>query len=416
MTRELDFSKKQKDFFEILPPPSKSISHRLFILAALSKGKSIIKNIAYSDDILATLSALDMLGVNIKKKKDSVIIDGNMDFSKTNILNLRESGTSLRFFLALKLCSNSSICFKTKGSLKKRSVNAFMKFLDDNQKEYSLVDDLYLKFSAKLESGNYSIIASESSQYLSGLAFHLSRYKEKSVVNFIGNLESRPYLELSLEMLKKHNIYSKLTDNRFEIIGGDIKAFEETVEADYSNLAFWIVIGLFNNGCRIKNLNKSSYQADRVFLDILKSIGGEISFDNSDLVVSKSKLEPFDVEITNSPDIAPMLAVLAASIKGTSYIRGSKRLKDKESDRESAIVDILNKLGAKCSVYDNFIKINGIEEKFNSIKSTSFNDHRIVQLLAAAASRATGSVSILKSGAINKSYPDFFEKLSKIWN
>lgn len=402
---------------KIKVPSSKSIAHRLIIGAALSNGISHIDNISYSDDILATIDCLRNFGAEIEKNEDKLIIKGSSGVKlKGGDFNCRESGSTLRFLIPIALTKVNDVYFNGQGRLIKRPLNTYLKIFDEKNIKYRLnCGNLPLHVEGRLRSGIYNVEGGISSQFITGLLFSLPLLDGNSEINITSKLESRGYIDLTIDALRNFGInienkeYKKfIIEGNKTYIPGDYK-----VEGDYSQAAFFLAAGLLGGEVSCLNLNLKSIQGDKVIIDIIRKMGGDIKIAGDYIKTQKSRTHGIVIDVSDCPDLVPVLAVLASLSNGKTEIINAKRLRLKESDRLKAITAELNKLGADVKEADDSLIINGRESLDGGIVA-SYNDHRIAMALSIAAIKCKDPVVINGSEAVTKSYPGFWEDYKKM--
>ncbi len=399
---------------QISVPPSKSLLHRAIISACLAKGKSIVRNIVLSEDIKATINAFKRLGVKIQKEENSLIIHGKgeLSFVGDETINCNESGSTLRFIIPI-FTNNKGINLTGKPSLLKRPLSIYEELFNRNNLTFNHKDNhIYLK--GDFPSGVFEVAGNVSSQFISGLMFSLPLKNNDSIIKIIGTLESKRYVDMTIFVLSKFGIEITEFENAYYIKGNQkYQATNYLVESDFSQLAFFAVAGTINGEVKVNNINFASLQPDKEVINIIKKMDGKIHKDKNSLTFSKTQTRGIDIDVSQSPDIAPILSVLGGLSTGQTNILNAKRLRIKETDRLQATNDILRKLGVKSQINDDSLLIVG-QKHFNSNSFDSYNDHRMVMSLAIAALRATEPIIINKAEAINKSYPHFFEDLQSL--
>ena len=395
-------------------PPSKSILHRAIICACLADGKSTIRNVTFSDDIKATINAFKQLGIKIEKMDNSLDIYGNgkLSFFGDEEIDCIESGSTIRFLIPL-FCNSKGVRFTGKHSLLKRPLSVYEDiFINKNIRFERADNNIYLK--GEIEPGLYTLPGNVSSQFISGLLFSLPLKDSDSQVEIIGKLESKKYVDLTIDVLKSFGINIMVKNNVYFIKGNQTyKSCNYTVESDYSQLAFFAVAGIINGDIKIGNINRNTLQPDSVIIDLIKSMGGKILKERDALRFVKSETSGIDIDVSQCPDIGPILSVLGAVSKGNTFIFNANRLRIKETDRLLATNEILSVLGIKTNILEDSYIIHG-SEIFRKGTVDSYNDHRMAMSAAIAALRAEGPIIIERAEAINKSYPDFFEDLQSL--
>ncbi|MDY0138934.1 MAG: 3-phosphoshikimate 1-carboxyvinyltransferase [Candidatus Izemoplasmatales bacterium] len=395
-------------------PPSKSILHRAIICASLAKGSSTIRNIIFSDDVKATINAFKALGVQIIKEENALKIKGygNLNFFGEELIDCNESGSTIRFLIPL-FCNKNGIRFTGKSSLLNRPMYIYEKIFKEKNLRYKKQDG-YIYVEGEIKAGDYVIPGNVSSQFITGLLFTLPLKDGDSKIIIEGNLESKKYIDMTIEVLKQFGI-DIIENQNIYYIKGNQKYLPSSykVEGDFSQLAFFAVAGIINGNVKVTNINLDSNQADIAIIDIIKTMGGKISKEKNGLRFLKSETTNIDIDVSQHPDIAPILSILCAMSKNKGYIYNAQRLKIKETDRLKAINVVLNELGIKTEINNDSYYIYG-NSIFRSAEIDSHNDHRIVMSAAIAALRADKSIIINNYEAVNKSYPHFFEDLSSL--
>jgi 3-phosphoshikimate 1-carboxyvinyltransferase len=231
----------------------------------------------------------------------------------------------------------------------------------------------------------------------------------------VDSLKSRPYIDLTLDVMNRFGVMVENKEYReFHIPGRQrYHAAEYEVEGDWSGAAFIAVTGALSSPVTIGKLQPDSSQADRSILEVLRLAGASVSPGKDNVTVSPGKLKPFSYDINDCPDLAPPLVALAAFCPGRSVITGAKRLKTKESDRAHALQKEFSILGVGVSNLDDRVEIIGTE-RVKGGDVSSHGDHRIAMALAVAAIRSENPVVVHDAEAVNKSYPGFYDDLRKL--
>ncbi|MGI5900857.1 MAG: 3-phosphoshikimate 1-carboxyvinyltransferase [Desulfitobacteriia bacterium] len=411
-------------------PSSKSIGHRAIICAGLAQGTSVIENIMISEDIAATLQGMAALGAKIDEDPDqwlgagdyrakNIKIKGSFPLKKVkDTVDCRESGSTLRFLIPLAAIIGKEITFTGQGRLVERPLNEYYRLFSERGLVYENEQGrLPLTLKGALAPGTFQIRGDVSSQFITGLMFALPLLKGDSKIVITTEMESKPYVDLTLDVLKRFGIRVENRDyNEFLIPGGQVyNCHNFKVEADYSQAAFWIVAGLIGEGTiHCLDLNPDSLQGDRVIIEIARRMGGSIEETKSGLKVSPSLTTGTKIDVAQCPDLVPVLAVLGALSQGKTEIVNAGRLRMKESDRLRAIATELNKLGARVQELKEGLKIEGVENLKGGAIVDSHNDHRIAMALAIAALRCEKPVRLTGFGAVKKSYPHFWADYSRL--
>lgn len=402
---------------EIKIPSSKSMGHRAIICASLANGKSIISNLDYSDDILATIDGMRKLGANIQCEKDRLIIEGieNFDSLKDKIIDCNESGSTLRFFIPIFSLTGEKISFTGRNRLLKRPQKIYEEIFKE-QNLYYFQDEDKIEIKGKLKAKEYFIDGNISSQFISGLLFTLPLLEENSIININPPFESASYIDLTMEVLKEFGItINKVTPLRFEIQGGQkYIAKDYKVEGDFSQLAFFAVLGALNNDLKCIGVKHNSKQGDKAIIDILKKSGVKIEEIEEGYLIHKGKIKDCEIDLGDCPDLGPILNVLAMYGEGEFKIFNAGRLRLKESDRISAMEEELKKIGVEIETTEDEIKILGKKNYLGNIEVFGHKDHRIVMSLAIVGTILEKPIIIDGAEAVEKSYPKFFQDLESL--
>lgn len=397
---------------EINIPPSKSMGHRAVICAGLAEGTSNINNIGLSQDIEATCEAMRCLGIKTEMHGTSLRIEGiGKPVLKKRDINCRESGSTLRFIIPIAALTGSGVVFHGEGRLVERSLEPYYRIFEEQGIKYETDHGrLPLRMEGSLLPGEFSLAGNISSQFISGLMFALPLLGGDSRITVLGELESRPYIDMTRQVLEDFSIsIDSRGCSEYTIKGKQsYKAADYTVEGDFSQAAFWLAAGALGSEVFCKGLSTNSLQGDKAILGIIESMGGKLVYDEGKVKALPSHTTGARIDASQCPDLVPVLAVLGALSEGRTEIINAERLRLKESDRLKAISDELVKLGADITEMKDGLVINGVRA-LKGGKVDSWNDHRIAMALAIAATRCEGAVTISNASCVRKSYPDFWE-------
>ncbi len=397
---------------DIVLPPSKSLSHRAIICAALAKGKSKIDNIEFSDDIKATISCLKAMGTIVEEYDDYVIVDGKGTFTIDKCeMDCNESGSTLRFMVPIALVKHSTNHFIGQGRLGQRPLNTYYEIFDRQGIEYMYKQDVLDMYAiGQLKPDTYEIPGDISSQFISGLMFALPLLDGDSVIEVKGLLESKGYIDLTLDMLNAFGIEVENQDyQRFVIKGNqEYQPCDKRVEADFSQAAFYLVASALGSDLVIKDLNLESAQGDKAVLEYLLQMGCELEVLDEGIRLTVDKLKAIEVDASQCPDVIPVLSVALGLADGTSNVINAKRLRIKECDRIDATVDLVNTLGGKITSTEDSMEIIGVDS-YHAGNCRTYDDHRLAMSIAIAATVATGEVTVDNKECVAKSYPTFWE-------
>ena len=398
---------------ELKAPPSKSMTQRAIAAALLADGQSLILNPSYCDDSLAAMSIAVSLGARVDPEAGRMKITGSGELREKK-LNCGESGLAIRLFSPVAALYDEEITMTGAGSLKKRPMNMIGDALNQLGVKCTSTDGfLPLTIRGPLRGGTCEIDGSVSSQLLTGLLMSLPLADNDSVIK-VRNLKSKPYIDMTLGVLRYFGInISNHNYSVFEVPGRqNYKPLTYEVESDWSGGSFLLVAGAINGNINISGLRTDSFQSDMGILKALEKAGAGMKISENNIEVSKSDLKAFEFDATESPDLFPPLVALASYCKGVTRIKGASRLRHKESDRASSLSEEFGKMNIKVEIIDDYLVVTGGEVK--GAKVNSHDDHRIAMAAAIAALGASDTVFIKDSHCIVKSYPGFFDDLSKI--
>lgn len=410
---------------------SKSHAHRILICAALADKETNIVCEESSDDIKATVNCLKSMGADIKKTNNGykvtpiniskmnskeMICNGSVCVISQNDdaikIDCNESGSTLRFLLPLCCILDKEVDIYMQGRLPMRPLTPLYEELISHGATISEQGKVPLKTKGVITSGEYTLPANISSQYISGLLFVLPLLDGDSTITLTEKIESKSYIDMTIDVLKIYGINIEWNENIIYVKGNQkyISPSEIIVEGDWSNIAFWLCAGALNQKeITCYNLNFDSLQGDKAVVDILIKMGAKIIYEGNDTItLSKNNLEGVVIDANNIPDLVPILALVASVSKGISTIINASRLRLKESDRIESVVSTLNKLGADIEETEEGMIIYG-KEQLNGGEIDSYNDHRIAMMASIAALVCNGPVIINNAEAVNKSYSKFYE-------
>jgi 3-phosphoshikimate 1-carboxyvinyltransferase len=398
---------------EIKAPPSKSMTQRAIAAAMLADGQSLLLNPSYCDDSLAAMSIAVSLGARVEPQADKMKITGSGEL-KEKKLNCGESGLAIRLFSPIAALFDEEITMTGAGSLKKRPMQMIEDALNQLGVKCSSIDGfLPLTIKGPLKGGYCEIDGSVSSQLLSGLLMSLPLAEDKSVIK-VNNLKSKPYIDMTLGVLREFGIM--ITNEKFEFfrVPGQQKYLPLTyeVESDWSGGSFLLVAGAINGNLKVSGLRTDSFQSDLAILKALGRAGATMKISEDKVEISKSDMEAFEFDATESPDLFPPLVALASYCKGITKLKGASRLVHKESDRASALLEEFGKMNIKIEINNDYLIVTG--GKVKGARINSHDDHRIAMAAAVAALGASDTVYIKDSHCIAKSYPGFFDDLRKV--
>ena len=391
-------------------PPSKSLAHRAIIAASMAEGISKISNIQYSEDIKATISGMRALGADIREFSNYLLIKGGKVRRCEEHIFANESGSTLRFLIPIALLSELPVEFSGAGKLPLRPLDLYFELFDKFNIKYTHPEGKYLplKLEGSLKPGVYEIRGDVSSQFITGLLYTLPNLNGDSKIVITTKLESKGYIDLTIDVLKTFGIDINFNENEIIIKGNQtFKPCDYMVEGDYSQAAFYLLANMLGNDVTLKGMRLDSYQGDKKILEDIKAFGGDIITSSEGLKAIPKNLKGAQISFAQSPDLGPALSVLAAVCEGESHFYDAERLRIKECDRITCVKDELVKLGANISEYESGMNIVG--SKLHGGVVSSHNDHRLAMAFAMISTIIDEDLVITNAEAVKKSYPDFWQ-------
>ena len=396
---------------------SKSDAHRALIASSLAKEPSIIKpwidNVGV--DIEVTKEAISNFA-DLEVFDDGLKVTPKSEYKKELTIDVKESGTSLRLLIPIMSALGIDCTFIGSKKLFSRPMDIYKNIWKEQGLKFS-ISKSSLKVSGQLKCGEFKINGNVSSQFVSGLLFALPLLNGNSKIIIDGELQSAPYVMMTLKTLRSANIeISKKDINIIEVYGDqEYSPIDYEIESDWSHAAFFAAAGALGGEVTLYGLNKYSIQGDREILNILKFMGASIVYneDNSITIKKNARLNALDIDVGNIPDLAPIIVTLACTAKGTTKLYNASRLRYKESDRINDLKDSFSRIGAKIKVTKDEIFVEGVE-KLKGGKTTSHNDHRIAMALSVASIVSNDSITIDDAESINKSSFSFIEQFRSI--
>lgn len=390
-------------------PPSKSDVHRAIICAAMANGVSRISPVALSNDIKATIGCIKALGADAVLENNVLTVDGtNMYKNKTALLDCGESGSTLRFFIPIAAVGNINATFVGKGKLPQRPIGIFTEALPKAGTVCKTEGRLPLEIKGQLKSGIFEIPGNVSSQFITGLLLALPILEGDSEIVLTSPLESVGYIAMTIRTMKQFGVNIQATEKGWHIKGGQTyKSCNYTTDGDWSQAAFFMVLGAVSGKVTVKGVAKDSTQGDKKCAEILARFGAKVTQLDNEVTVEKGELKAITIDASQIPDLVPVLSVCAAFAEGTTKIINAERLRIKECDRLKATAELLNNLGGKVKELSDGLEITGV----SSLKGgnvNGYNDHRIVMSAAVCAARSDEDITATFAMSINKSYPDFY--------
>ena len=400
-------------------PASKSSMQRACAAALLHRGETLLLNPGHSNDDLAALDVIAKLGAEVHMQNDHTLRIHSKGIHPVNdTINCGESGLGIRMFTPIAALSTLPLQITGSGSLVNRPMNFFDQIfpllgvaIESNQGK------LPLRIRGPLQPASITVDGSLSSQFLTGLLMAFGSAVVNEVVITVDNLASKPYIDLTLDVMRHFGRNVRHLNHRYFYIAPAEQMppyhISYTVEGDWSSVSFLLVAGAIAGSVRVNGISQSSSQADKSILQALKDAGAHLELGKDFVEVNASRLKAFHFDANHCPDLFPPLVAWASICSGTSTVKGISRLLHKESNRALALQQEFTKLGVDIQLSGDDMLITGTGE-LRSAEVHSHHDHRIAMACAVAALRSEQSVEIAMAEAINKSYPDFFRHLSAL--
>jgi 3-phosphoshikimate 1-carboxyvinyltransferase len=388
---------------KISAPPSKSMAHRAIFCAVLSEKPSVIRKVDLSEDIIASLNVARALGCGVEYKNSVLKIQPKKTQGADKI-DCGESGTTFRFLLPILAALGKAAEIQGRGRLGDRPYSELTQELSKRGAIYDRQSGLPVQASGQLIAGEYKIRGDISSQYVSGLLLALPLLSGDSKILLSSELQSAAYVDMTICCMAAFGVTIDKIDGGFAIKGGQkYRGADYTVEGDFSNAAFWFCAGALKGDIEVTGLNKHSLQGDRQIVDILKRAGVQITDTQEGYKVKKSALSAIETDISEIPDLAPVLALTLTYAEGKSVLKNTQRLRIKECDRQQAIVDTISALGGQAKIAGDDIIIEG--KRLSGGSASGKQDHRIIMSIV---STAIAETTVLGAQSVRKSYPNFF--------
>lgn len=393
--------------------PSKSFVHRALICASLADEPTRLRCPRTCADIEATADCLRALGAVIERDGDAFVITPCKTPDKADLF-CRESGSTLRFLLPVAAALGVDSVFHTEGRLSARPLSPLYEEMERHGISLSGNGVFPMSMTGKLQAGEYSLDGGVSSQFFTGLLLALPLAGKDSTITVEGKLESAPYVELTLDVMRLFGVEAEFDGKTMTVHPAQYRTPGVIhSEGDWSNAAFWLAAGVIGGDLSVDELRLDSAQGDKVIVSFLRRMGARITEENGVYKAFRSELHGIDIDASHYPDLVPILAVTAAFAKGTTRFTNAARLRLKESDRIASVCDMINALGGSCVPTDDGMIIEG-KSYLPGGTVDACGDHRIAMSAAVAACRCASEVTIVGAEATAKSYPQFFEDYEKV--
>ena len=399
-------------------PSSKSYTHRAIFLAALSDGKSIVKNALYSSDTKATIDACKIFGVDVHESGDVISIDNSIDLEGAGgIIDVENSGTTIRIATAIAAISPNKTILSGDSSIKKRPMKPLLDSLESlGAKCLSTDGKPPVTVSGRIKGGKVKIIGDVSSQFISALLIIAPRLENGLELDIEGNIVSKPYIDSTIASMEKFGVEVEVVEKyrKYKIKHQTYKPTEFTVPSDFSNLSLILAADvLVGNNVSIKISMSDLPQGDELFIDILEKMGVTIKLQNDTITLkSPVKLDGGKFDLSNTPDLLPPLAILALKSKEPIWIYNVAHARFKETDRIKIIAREMNKLGLRVEEKEDGLILYPAENITNA-ELEAENDHRLFMAFCICG-MYIGGCTVTDSESADVSYPNFISDITKI--
>ncbi|WP_158318579.1 3-phosphoshikimate 1-carboxyvinyltransferase [Aeropyrum camini] len=392
-------------------PPSKSYTHRMLFLALLARGRSVVRRPLISNDTLATLNAVSLLGGSTRVKGGVAEVEGG-EVRGGAVIYAAGSGTTIRIAMGVAAHSGEATLLYGDESLNRRPVKPLSQALRSlGARVCDTGGRPPVKVSGPLKGDSVEVDAALSSQFATSLLIAGALLGEFQL--YAARLSSRGYVDITLESLSIFGVRVEREGYRLFRLKGVPRPVEAEVPGDYSSASFMLAAGAIAGRVAVGGLRPGDPQPDRRIVEVLMAMGARVRVGGGVVEVeSPGQLEPVDIDLDDSPDLAPVVAVLAAYARGVSRLRGLERLRYKESDRLSAIAWNLSRLGVEARVVGGGLEIRGGGVEGGVARS--WGDHRIAMAMAVAGLGARRPVVVEGFSRVPDSYPSFLEDLEGI--
>ncbi len=397
--------------------PSKSAAHRLLICAAFADKPCTVVCPVTSEDIDATARVLNALGASITRTADGFSVFPVKELHRGAILDCGESGSTLRFMLPVAAAIGAEARFVRHGRLASRPLSPLYEEMARHGAilpEDAAIDPLTV--GGKMAAGEYTIAANVSSQFVSGLLLAMPLTGGKCAVNLTETIESEDYIRITASAMARFGASPTVSADGRRYEGGTPYRSPEkiAVEGDWSNAALWLAAGAIGNApVTVTGLDMQSPQGDRRIADVLRAFGASITVDGDCVTAAPAPLFGITLDVSQIPDLTPVIAAVAAAAEGETVITGIERLRIKESDRAAAIEEMMTSLGADARTEKDRIVIRG-GKRLHGGTVSSFRDHRMVMCASLLAMLTDGQISVTEAQSVRKSYPGFAEDYRKL--
>ena len=403
---------------EIMAPPSKAHTHRALFAGLLSEGITRVEHPLLCDDTQATVRAVSALGAKVEQESGMWRVEGNgKPRAPASEIQCGESGVTLRFTIPIAALTGTRVTLRGREVLMRRPLEPLADAMEQLGIKMTSEHDTVQVDGGPPREANVQIRGDVSSQFISGLLLAGPLMENGLSMRLMSPLESRNYVSLTVEMMKRHGIQvvNDAEMAHFEVAPGQkYMGAAHLIPGDFSSAAFTMsAAAITKSKVLIRGLPARDAEPDAVFVELLSRMGAKTAFSNDGVSVEGGRLKAISIDLKNSPDLGPIIAVLGAYAEGETRITGAARLRYKESNRLTAIASELNALGAQITETSDGLVVNGPTLLSGGLVH-SHGDHRIAMALSVAAIGAREKVVIGDAECVSKSYPNFFNDLRSL--
>ena len=402
----------------IVCPANKSYTHRAIFLAALSDGKSIVKKILRSNDTMATINACRGFGIEVEEMENNVTIKNTIDSTVQNsMINAENSGTTIRIAIAIAALSGGNTRLTGDDSLRKRPMQPILDALETMGVETESEDGKPpINIKGKIQGKEISIKGDISSQFISALLIIAPRLPDGLTINIEGELVSKPYVDLTIAIMKKFGVEVKIEEEykRYNVSHQIYKPTTFSIPSDFSNLALLLAANvLLDDGLNIEISLGDMPQGDEAIVDILEKLGVNVRLEEEMITTeSPELLNGGKFDLSNTPDLLPAIAILALKSEKPIEMFNVKHARYKETDRIAILSRELKKIGLDVEEKEDgmIVKKSG---KLHPAELNSENDHRMFMAFSIVG-MFIGDCTVSDPDAVKVSYPEFIEDMKNV--
>ena len=399
----------------VSPPPSKSHTHRAFLLAAMAKGESVITNPLMSADTKDTLKACKAMGAEVYESSNSVTIHGGDLHAPDCIVDTGNSGTTMRLYTGICSMFDSDVTITGDESLRKRPMGPLLDALSQAGVTCTSNNGLPpVTLKGPNNGGTIHIDGGVSSQYISSLMLVSPMLSSNTDIIVDGNMVSTPYLDVTSNMMCLFGAKVSRKDNVFSIEGNiGYTPCDYSVPSDFSSAAFPLVAGALGGEVTVTGMDMSDPQGDKAIIDIIRQCGCEVDIDDTRITSRSGHIRGCDIDLGMVPDLFPITAILLATAEGDSRLYGAPQLKYKESNRIETVVNLINSIGGSAEGTDDGCIIHGTP-RLKGGRIAHRGDHRLMMCAAIASLVCDGPVIMDDVECCAVSYPDFLDQMKSL--